>query len=204
MVMVAGGQEEKTLVLTTDSDSLSHFLPSFERLSVRKRAAIFYFHKCKSHLISWSKNSFLKWQMIMSHPFHLSLSRLLVVSRWSQHSCMSTDSEQIDLFDFLWTVRNSLSLTLGFTQIYKNVWRRVSYILLSILITGVHSSTGHCIVGILVYGREFGALCILWLLVYRIVCLCVQRSWISCVRRGVCSNSLSRWTDGQLLTPNNY
>ena len=38
-MMMAGGQEEKTLVQTRDSDSLSHFLLSFERLSVRKRAA---------------------------------------------------------------------------------------------------------------------------------------------------------------------
>ena len=51
MMRQAGGEEEKTLVVRTDSDKLSHFLPPFQRISVRKRATIFYFIKWKSRFL---------------------------------------------------------------------------------------------------------------------------------------------------------
>ena len=43
MMRQAGGEEEKTLVVRTDPDKLSHFLPPFQRISVRKRATSFCF-----------------------------------------------------------------------------------------------------------------------------------------------------------------
>ena len=77
---MAGGEEEKTLVRTTDSDSLSHFLLSFERLSVRKRAAIFYLPKCKSHFLK-CKYFFLKVKN--SLDFNFVSQNLIIAHIWT-------------------------------------------------------------------------------------------------------------------------